>query len=356
VRMFVNRLTKIPRRRASCRGWGLALALLLAVLLPDGILGPRGGAVAQAATASAKSGKTSKTTTKRSRQTRSSKTTSSKSRKKSRTARHPTTSRRHRRPTRTYARYGTRAALVIDARTGEVLFEKNSSSRLPVASLTKLMTNIIFLETDPDLERTVTVTREDILGSGHTQLRRGEILSVRELLYHSLMSSDNAATKALVRASDVPPGEFLDRMNRKASVLGLHNTRFVEFTGLDPANVSSAADLAQLLKYASSRPLIAEITSRPEYVYRSNRRMHHLVNSNRLARYGQVEVLSGKTGFIQSAGYCLATWVREGSRELIAVVLGAPSNPARFNETRRLLQQVALMNASGGVPGRVAGP
>jgi len=232
---------------------------------------------------------------------------------------------------------GSRAAVIMDASTGEILFEKNAGSPRPIASLTKLMTNTVFLETDPDLDREVTISRDDILGSGHTQLRAGEVVTIRQLLYHSLMSSDNAATKALVHNSGIPPDEFLDRMNRKADVLGLHNTRFVEFTGLDPQNQGSAEDIAQLLKYAATRPLIAEITSAPEYEYRSNRRVHHLVNSNRLTRYGQLDVLSGKTGFISSAGYCVATWVRQGSRDLITVVLGAPSNPARFNETRRLL-------------------
>jgi len=359
VRLSMNRQRTALCRRGSSRAWGLALALLLAVLLPEGVGGSGAGtAAAEAATptkpGAARSKKTAKNTAKTSTRSRI-----SKSKPSSKSTRYASSGRRRKkraRSARSYARYGSRAALVMDARTGEILFEKNSASQLPVASLTKLMTNIVFLETDPDLDRPVTVAREDLQGSGHTQLRRGEILSVRELLYHSLMSSDNAATKVLVRASDVPPSEFLDRMNRKASVLGLHNTRFVEFTGLDPGNVSSAADLAQLLKFASSRPLIAEITSQPEYTYRSNRRTHHLVNSNRLARYGQMEVLSGKTGFIQSAGYCLATWVREGSRDLIAVVLGAPSNPARFNETRRLLQQVALMNAAGGSGAIPRGP
>jgi D-alanyl-D-alanine endopeptidase (penicillin-binding protein 7) len=232
---------------------------------------------------------------------------------------------------------GSRAAVIMDASTGEILFEKNAGSPRPIASLTKLMTGIVFLETDPDLDKECTITRDDVLGSGHTQLRPGEVVTVRQLLYHSLMSSDNAATKALVHNSGIPPDEFLDRMNRKADVLGLHNTRFVEFTGLDPQNQGSAEDIAQLLKHAAQRPIIAEITSTPEYEYRSNKRVHHLMNSDRLTRYGQLDVRSGKTGFISSAGYCVATWVRQGSRDLITVVLGAPSNPARFNETRRLL-------------------
>jgi D-alanyl-D-alanine endopeptidase (penicillin-binding protein 7) len=250
---------------------------------------------------------------------------------------HSTSSARRLRHGRRVPMSGSRAAVIMDASTGQILFEKNAGSPRPIASLTKLMTNVVFLETDPDLDGEVTITSDDVLGSGHTQLRPGEVVTIHQLLYHSLMSSDNAATKALVHNSGIPPDEFLDRMNRKADVLGLHNTRFVEFTGLDPQNQASAEDIAQLLKYASQRPLIAEITSSPEYEYRSNRRVHHLVNSNRLTRYGQLDVLSGKTGFISGAGYCVATWVRQGSRDLITVVLGAPSNPARFNETRRLL-------------------
>jgi D-alanyl-D-alanine endopeptidase (penicillin-binding protein 7) len=242
--------------------------------------------------------------------------------------------RRHRRYRRV-AMTGSRAAVIMDAQTGEILYEKNAGAPRSIASLTKLMTGIVFLETDPDLDRSVTIARDDVLGSGKTQLRPGEVVTIRQLLFHSLMSSDNAATKTLVRTSDIPPNEFLDRMNRKASVLGLHNTRFVEFTGLDPANQGSAEDIAQLLKHAAKRPLIAEITSTSEYEYRSSRRVHHLVNSNRLARYHTLDVRSGKTGFISGAGYCVATWVRQGSRDLITVVLGAPSNPARFNETKK---------------------
>lgn len=357
-----------PRGRGR-RGWGVALALFLALLLPDGglTLAPAtAGAEAATRTKSGSAGTAKATSTKtsaakkpttaakkptKSSSTRSSKQQVSKSKTSSKSRTNSAKSKKRTRRTRSSVRYGSRAALVMDARTGEVLFEKNSATQQPVASLTKLMTNIVFLETEPDLDHKVKVAREDLQGSGHTQLRRGEVLTVRQLLYHSLMSSDNAATKTLVRSSGLPEKEFLDRMNRKASVLGLSSTRFVEFTGLDAGNVSSAADLAQLLKYASSQALIAEITSQPEYTYRSNRRAHHLVNSNRLARYGQVEVLSGKTGFIRSAGYCLATWVREGSRDLIAVVLGAPSNPARFNETRRILQQVSLADAAGATGG-----
>ena len=332
--------------RPSSLGRNLASAIALSVaLLAFGPEAPAGFVCGAGSAEAASTAKTSvakkRTTTSKKRRTSSSSVRRKHTKKKRSTAAARRLRRSHRVPMT-----GSRAAVIMDANTGEILFEKNAGAPRSIASLTKLMTGIVFLETDPDLDREVSIAREDVIGSGHTQLRAGERLTIHQLLDHSLMSSDNAATKALVRNSDIPPDEFLDRMNRKAAVLGLHNTRFVEFTGLDPANQGSAEDIAQLLKHAAKRPLIAEITSTPEYEYRSSRRMHHLVNSNRLTRYGQLDVLSGKTGFISSAGYCVATWVRQGSRDLITVVLGAPSNPARFNETKRLLNDFSARSAA----------
>jgi len=238
-------------------------------------------------------------------------------------------------------KYGSRAALVIDARSGEILFEKNSGRKRSIASLTKLMTAIIFLETDPDLSKKVKVARSDLRNSGRTQLRRNEKVRLQDLLYHSLMSSDNAATKTLVRVSGVSSAEFLKRMNRKASVLGLHQSQFVGFTGLDAGNVSSAADMASLLRFSLNYPMIKQITSKPEYTYRSNVRSHRLVNTNRLLTYGKMDVRGGKTGYIRKAGWCLATRVNYKGADLITVVLGAPSNPARFAEAKRLLGATA---------------
>ena len=235
---------------------------------------------------------------------------------------------------------GSQAALVMDAQTGDILYEKNGGQARSIASLTKLMTAMVYLETEPDLEAKMKVEKIDLAGSGKTQLRRGEIVRVHDLLYHSLMSSDNAATKTLVRVSGLTEKEFLARMNRKAAVLGLNATKFTEFTGLDAGNVSSAYDLANLLRFALEYPEIGRITSEPDYAYRSSRRHHQLVNSNRLARYGTKDVRGGKTGYIRAAGYCLATCVRESGRELITVVLGSPSNPARFNETNIVLGKV----------------
>ncbi len=233
----------------------------------------------------------------------------------------------------------SRNAILLDPKTGEVLFEKRSSSSVPIASLTKLMTMMVFLEQKPDLQREVEVTLTEIRGGGHTQLRRGEHVPLGELLRMSLMCSDNVATRVLARESGLPAVDFIARMNLKAVELGLTGTRFTEFTGLDERNVSTASDVARLLHAAANEKLIAEITTTRSHEFRTQRRRHMIGNTNRLL-YGRYEVLGGKTGFIQEAGYCFATWVRSQGRDLIAVVLGAPTNATRFADTVRLLQKV----------------
>jgi D-alanyl-D-alanine carboxypeptidase len=232
-----------------------------------------------------------------------------------------------------------RNAILLDPTTGEVLFEKNSSRSVPIASLTKLMTAMVFLEQKPDLSREVEVSLTEIAGGGHTQLRRGEHAPLGELLHMSLMCSDNVATRVVARESGLSAEDFIARMNRKAIELGLTGTRFVEFTGLDEHNVSTASDVARMLHAAANETLIAEITTTRSYAFRTERRAHAINNTNRLL-YSRYEVLGGKTGFIIEAGYCFATWVRSQGRDLIAVVLGAPTNATRFADAVRLLQKV----------------
>jgi D-alanyl-D-alanine endopeptidase (penicillin-binding protein 7) len=237
-----------------------------------------------------------------------------------------------------------RSAILIDPGTGEVLFEKNSASTVPIASLTKLMTALVFLEQRPDLDRPVTVTLTELSGAGHTQLRRGEEVALGDLLHMSLMCSDNVATRVLARESGLSGDAFVARMNRKAAELGLKDSRFVEFTGLDERNVSTAADVARMLHAAAHDPLIQQITTTREYEFRTATRVHAIRNTDRLL-YGRYDVLGGKTGFIQEAGYCFATWIRTEGRDLIAVVLGAPTNATRFTDTVRLIQKSALANS-----------
>jgi D-alanyl-D-alanine carboxypeptidase len=112
----------------------------------------------------------------------------------------------------------------------------------------------------------------------------------------------------------------------------------VEFTGLDERNVSTAADCARLLMAAAENPTIQRISTTRTYEFRSTSRPHMVVNTNRML-YGRYEIVGGKTGFISEAGYCFATWVRTEGRELVAVVLGAPTAATRFADVVRLVQR-----------------
>jgi len=257
----------------------------------------------------------------------------------------PRTRRRHRQPPLrlpAVTQYGiprlhVTAAYVIDATNNRVLFQKNQGRVLPIASLTKLMTAMVFLRTQPEWDRVIEIVPEDVKNSSRTRIRAREEITVRDLIHASLMSSDNCATKALVRTCGVPRDEFVRRMNSLADSLKLVSTHFVEPTGLSEQNVSTAQDLAQILQAASVNEVVSAITQKTDYSFTTNRRMHHLVNTNRLLR-SQYDITSGKTGFIREAGYCLVTNVKGPTGiDITAVVLGAPSNALRFAEARRIL-------------------
>ncbi len=251
-------------------------------------------------------------------------------------------------------RLRSRAAIVYDPTTGQILYAKNEDQCLPIASLTKIMTAMVVLDRSPDWDSTVTMQRSDIYAASRTRLRSGERIVMRDLFQLALMVSDNAATRALVRSSGLEHEDFVREMNRKAQALGLTGTHFVEETGLDPANVSTASDYARLLSAACRVEKIADVTSTPHYEFTSSRGRHMVANTDRLL-YGRWDVMGGKTGFINEAGYCFATCVRSAGRQLVSVVLGAPTKGTRFAETARLLDWAGASSAAEKVEARLSG-
>jgi D-alanyl-D-alanine endopeptidase (penicillin-binding protein 7) len=151
-----------------------------------------------------------------------------------------------------------------------------------------------------------------------------------------LIGSDNAAARALARISPFGSAGFVERMNVKAQELGLQSTRYADPSGLDPANVSSAYDMARLISFAAGDERIAGIMRKSEETLFTSRRTIHVRNTNKLVG-GDVQVRGGKTGFIRQAGYCLATLLQLPQGDPVAVVvLGARSNAGRFMETKHL--------------------
>ncbi len=228
------------------------------------------------------------------------------------------------------------AAIIFDPETGRVLWAENAHDQRSIASITKVMTALVFLEDDPDLTQTVTVTRADTRRASTTYLRTNERLSLRDVLNVTLVASDNVGARVLARCSHGGTEAFVERMNEKAVELGLQDTHFTDPSGLDDEDVSSAYDLSRLIAFAGHDARIATIMQQPEYAFgTSRRRLVRVHNTNKLV--GQIDVVSGKTGFIRRAGYCLATLLKlpEGP-DVAVVVLGAYSNLGRFWETRHL--------------------
>jgi D-alanyl-D-alanine endopeptidase (penicillin-binding protein 7) len=230
------------------------------------------------------------------------------------------------------------AAIIFNPETGKVLWEENAQDKRSIASITKVMTTVVFLEDNPDLSREVTVERSDVYAASTTYLRANERITLDNLLHLTLIASDNAAARALARLSHGGTAAFIERMNEKALELGLESTSFVDPSGLNPDNISSAYDLSRLISFAASDERIAPIMRTAEYQVSTSRRTFSIHSTNRLVRGGEVEVMGGKTGFISKAGYCLATLLHipEGNHNVAFVVLGATSNNGRFWETRHL--------------------
>jgi D-alanyl-D-alanine endopeptidase (penicillin-binding protein 7) len=245
-------------------------------------------------------------------------------------------------------------ALVQDAESGETLFDKNSETVLPIASITKLMTAIVVLEDKLDLEERVVISKDDLIATHSSRmrgrLRPGSALTRDELLLLALMASENRAAAALARTAPGGTEAFVAAMNREAERLGLHDTRYTDPTGLSPDNVSSAQDLAKLVKAAHGYPLIREYSTRRSAFVRARGGRVGYSNTNSLVRSGKWDIELSKTGYINAAGRCLVMHMRVASRELVVVLLDSYGKYSRIGDARRIrkwLETSVLLDPPG---------
>ena len=230
------------------------------------------------------------------------------------------------------------SALVVDASSGAVLFEKNGFKIHPMASIVKLMAAIIFIESNPDLNTRVKMEEEDNREGGDHYIKPGESASLLSYLRASLLGSANNATIVLSRSIDLSDKEFVDAMNRKAKDLGMSNTVFVESTGLNPKNISTSRDIVLLLKEVGKNDKIKEILG----IHRSTIRVYprgfirQVITTNHLIGT-IVPVEYGKTGYLDESLYNLAVSVSTlKGKELYVVVLGSETNEDRVQDAKNL--------------------
>ncbi|HEX5612465.1 MAG TPA: D-alanyl-D-alanine endopeptidase [Burkholderiales bacterium] len=229
-------------------------------------------------------------------------------------------------------------ALVQDANSGEIVFQKGIGAVLPIASITKLMTALVMVEAKLDLSQRVALSSDDqdLLKGTRSRLKPGTVLTRDELLLLALMASENRAAAALARTYPGGTEAFVKAMNAKAAVLGMYDTRFTDATGLSPANVSSARDLARLVQAAHQHPLIAQYSTRESATITALGRQVAYRNTNGLVRSNTWEIGLSKTGFISEAGRCLVMRVRLASRDLVVVLLDSWGRYSRIGDANRI--------------------
>lgn len=236
------------------------------------------------------------------------------------------------------------AVLVLDQMSGSILYEKNAGAVVPIASITKLMTAMVSLDAQPNLQELMTISEEDIdtLKGTRSRLKVGTQLPREDMLRLALMSSENRASSALSRYYPGGRPAFIAAMNRKAQMLGLHDTHFEDSTGLNSANVSSARDLVKMVAAAHQYPLIREFSTAAEYNVIVDGRVQEFHNTNSLVRSANSgwDIGLSKTGFINEAGKCLVMQAWFNHKPMIIVLLDSWGKMTRIGDANRIKKWV----------------
>lgn len=242
-------------------------------------------------------------------------------------------------------------AIVVSDETGQVLFEKGADAPVPIASLTKLVTAIVVLDSKPDMKEVIEIDASDVDALKHSQshVPVGAKLSRNDVLRLALMSSDNRAAAALARTYTGGPQAFLDAVHAKLKVLGMTHTAIKEPSGLSPENMSSASDLAKLAMAASHYPEIVGITTNRSEFVRMNGRNVLFRNTNQLVGARGWDILLSKTGFTNEAGRCLIMRIKQAGKSATLVLLNASGNASRLSDALNVRRFVAGQASSRGL-------
>jgi D-alanyl-D-alanine carboxypeptidase/D-alanyl-D-alanine endopeptidase (penicillin-binding protein 7) len=243
-------------------------------------------------------------------------------------------------------------AIVISDETGQVVMEKSADVIVPIASLTKLLTAMVVLDSKPDMEEKISIESEDVDVLKHSRSRVpvGTTLPRKKILELALMSSDNRAAAALGRTYPGGESALIRAIAAKARALGMINTVIKEPTGLSPENTSTAADLAKMALAASKYPQIVAITTDKEDAISLNGRSRTFHNTNRLVGATGWDVLLSKTGFTNEAGHCLIMRIKQAGRQATLVLLNANAGSSRMLDALRIRQYLAAHIPASAVP------
>ena len=261
------------------------------------------------------------------------------------------------------------AALVVDAKTGKVLYEKNSDRVMSIASITKLMAAMVVLDAKPNMNQVLTVQSADIdrLKGSSSRLPVGTKMTREKMLHLGLMSSENRAIHAMARNYHGGLSAFIRAMNAKAKSLGMNDTVFYDPTGLDPRNRSTPQDLVKMVQAAhkyekiryysthnSASTQVRATVKKTQRIKKGKKvrkvtkkvtqiRQVNYRNSNKLIRNGDWDISLQKTGYIREAGRCMVVYANVGNRPVIMVLMNSGNSNQRTNDAytmRSWLQQM----------------
>lgn len=238
------------------------------------------------------------------------------------------------------------SALVLDVNKDVIILEKNSDQVWPIASISKLMSVLVLLEDfSLDFEDYYKITSSDRRVGGRDYLFVGDEVKVADLLALSLIPSDNTAVVALISYLGLTEDEFVVFMNNKAEDIGLSNTNFKDATGLSSGNVSTARDVSLLIKKSFTKSEIVALVKKYNYTFTTKKgRAFTVVSTNELLNRNRfddnIEIIGGKTGYNELAGYCLGIkFFLSPNQEFVSVVLNSSSSKNRFNDTQKIIEE-----------------
>jgi D-alanyl-D-alanine endopeptidase (penicillin-binding protein 7) len=238
--------------------------------------------------------------------------------------------------------------LVVEQGGEEPIYQKNAEVVVPIASISKLMSAMVVLDSIPSLQASISVSDDDVdyIKGSRSRLNVGSVLSREDAMLISLMSSENRATHALARHYPGGMPAFVVAMNRKAAELGMFNTRFEDPTGLSSNNVSTAKDLAKMVVAAHRYPLIREFSTTGQAYIEVNGRAMEYRNTNQLVKSTTWDIGLSKTGFIQEAGKCLVMQARVADKPVVIVLLDSAGKLTRIGDANRIKRWMESTQAS----------
>jgi len=232
------------------------------------------------------------------------------------------------------------ASALIIASSGEVIYSKDENTVRSIASLTKLMTAMVILDAELDLDKKITITKDDrdLVRLTGSRLEYGATLSRRELLQLALMSSENRAATALGRTYPGGMSAFVQAMNAKAKALGMSDSHFSDPAGLNSDNQATASDLSKMVAAAGTYSLItqATTTTRQEVHPYSKRGPLRYGNTNRLLKNKSWDIGLSKTGYINEAGRCLVMQANIDGEQVSIILLNSFGKLTPFGDSNRL--------------------